>query len=278
MGWLGLDPAAILIFWHRSLSLYIKVCITLNDALCLLGLVLATGPNSLVGSGSGSTRTRTVATGLTTRKTRHIGNGPVLLLKTRHFNTTTLPPIKYLSSDRIMTWSVRRLCSSSRSFTSQSQICDPTNVCSVAIENPLISLKICHFFTTTQRISVGSQIGQWEVKERPELHNLRTDHVTIRWELRYLIGGQGVGTVKLEPRSGSNPAENPWVYVLSGQRTHHDKVGWVFGQVWNWTELNRWAKTGPLAGYPDPLLSLVMLVFINYHLDITGQYSAIIIL
>jgi len=162
--------------------------------------VLATGPNSRVGSGSGSTRTRTVATGLTTRKTRH-------------FNTTTLPPIKYLSSDRIMTWSVRRLCSSSRSFTSRSQICDLTNIRWVAIENPLISLTICPFLTATQRISVGSQIGKWEVKERPELHNLHTDHVTIQWELKYLIGGKGV---KLEPQSGSNPAENPRVYVRSG--------------------------------------------------------------
>jgi hypothetical protein len=67
------------------------------------GLVLAKGPNSRVGSGSGSTRNRTVATGLTTRKTRPTGNGPVLPPKTRHLNITTLPPIKYLSSDRIMT-------------------------------------------------------------------------------------------------------------------------------------------------------------------------------
>jgi hypothetical protein len=68
-----------------------------------LGLVLGTGPNSRVGSESGSTRNRTVATGLTTRKTRPTGNGPVLPPKTRHFNITTLPPIKYLSSDCIMT-------------------------------------------------------------------------------------------------------------------------------------------------------------------------------
>jgi hypothetical protein len=40
-------------------------------------LVLATGQNSRAGSGDGSTRNRTVATGLTTWKTRPIGNGPV---------------------------------------------------------------------------------------------------------------------------------------------------------------------------------------------------------
>jgi hypothetical protein len=40
-------------------------------------LVLSTGPYSRAGSGYGSTRNRTVATGLTTLKSRPIGNGPV---------------------------------------------------------------------------------------------------------------------------------------------------------------------------------------------------------
>jgi len=177
--------------------------------------VLETGPNSPDGSGSGSTQNRTVATGLTTPKTRPTGNGPVFSPKTRYFNITTLPPIKYLSSDRIMTSSVHRLCSSTRSFSCRSQICHPTNIRWVAIEYPLISLKMGPFFTATKWISVGSQMGKREVKERLELHNLRNNHVTIRWELKYLVGGKGVGTVKLEPQSGSNPAENPWVCVQS---------------------------------------------------------------
>jgi len=175
--------------------------------------VLAIGPNSGVGSGSGSTQNRTVATGLTTWKTRPTGNGPVLPPKTRHFNITTLPPIKYLSSDRIMTWSVRRVCSSTCSSTSRSEICDPTTIRWVAIEYPLNSLEMGPVFTATQRISVGSQIGKREVKWRPELHNLRTDHVMIRSELNFSMGGKGVGTVKLELRSGANPAEKPRVHV-----------------------------------------------------------------
>jgi len=179
-------------------------------------VVVATGPNSRVGSGSGSTQNRTVATVLTSRKTRPTGNGPVLPPQARHFNITTLPPIKYLNSDRIMTWSVRRLCSSTRSFTSRSQICDPTNSRWVAIEYPLISLKMGTLFTASQWISVGSQIGQRQVKERPELQILRTDHVMIQWELKYLIGGKNVGTVNLEPWSCSNLAEKPRVYVWSG--------------------------------------------------------------
>jgi len=177
--------------------------------------VLAMGPNSSVSSGSSSTQYRTVAMGLTTWKTRPFGNGPVLPPKTRHFNITTLPPIKYLSSDRIMTWSVHGLCSSSCSFTSRSQICDPTDIRWVAVEIPLMSLEICSVFTASRRISVGSQLGNREGKEQPELHNLRTDHVTIRWELKDIIGGKNVGTVRLEPRSGPNPAGNPWIYVQS---------------------------------------------------------------
>ena len=169
--------------------------------------MLATGPISRVGAGYGSTPNRTVAMGLTTRKTRTIGNGPVLPPKTRHFKFTILAPIKYLSSDRIMTWSVCTLCSFSRSFTSRCQICDRTDICWVAIENPPISRKISSYSTAIQRILVRSQIWQREVKERLDLHNLRTDHVMIRSELKYLIGAKVGGTVNMELRSGYNPVK-----------------------------------------------------------------------
>jgi len=100
--------------------------------------------------------------------------------KTPHFKFTILAPIKYLSSDRIMTWSVRRLCSFSFSFTSHCPICDQTNIRWVAIENPPISGKISLNFTASQWILVLSQIWQREVKEQLKLHNLHTDHVMIR--------------------------------------------------------------------------------------------------
>jgi len=178
--------------------------------------VLATGPNSRVGSGFGSTRNRTVATGHTTRKTRTVGNGAVLPPKTRHFKCTIFAPIKYLSSDRIMTWSVRKLSSFSPSFTSRIQICDRTNNGGGAIENPRNSLKNRLYFTATQRISVRSQIWMREVKEGLKLHNLHTGHVTIWSELIYLIGAKAVGTVYLKPRFGSNPAKYPRFYVRAG--------------------------------------------------------------
>ena len=173
-----------------------------------LCLVLATVPNSRVGSGSGSDPEPNRCNGSYHTKTRTVAIGPVLPPKTRHFNITTLASIKYLSSDRIMTWSVCRLCSSSRSFTSRFQICVPTNIRWVAIENPLISRKMGLYFTATQRITVGSQIWKREVKERLEMHNLRTDHLLIWSELKYLIGAKVVRTVKMELRSGYNPAKN----------------------------------------------------------------------
>jgi len=66
-------------------------------------LVLATGPISRVGSGSGSTRNRTVATGFTTRKTWTVAFGPVSTGKPGPGKPGIFPPIKYLSSDRITT-------------------------------------------------------------------------------------------------------------------------------------------------------------------------------
>jgi len=171
-------------------------------------IVLATVPNSRVGFGSGSDPEPNRCNGSYHTDTRTIAIGPVLPPKTRHFNITTLAPIKNLSSDRIMTWSVCRLFSSSRSFTSRFQICDPTNICWVAIENPIVSCKIGLHFTATQRISVRSQIWKREVKEGLELHNLHTDHLMMQSELKYLIGAKVVGTVKMEPRSGCNPAKN----------------------------------------------------------------------
>ena len=36
-----------------------------------------------------------------------------------------------------------------------------------------------------------------------------------------------------------------------------DSVGRVSGRVWNQTDPFSWAKPKPLAGYPDPLLTVV---------------------
>jgi hypothetical protein len=146
--------------------------------------------------------------GLYHTKSRTIANGPVIPPQTRHFNITALPPIRYLSSDCIVTWSVSTLCSSSRSFTPHFLIWDPTNIGSVAIANPQISHKMCLYFTATQRISVGSQIWQQKVKERLELHNLHTDHIMIQLELKYLIRAKVAKTIKRNRGQGTTQPKN----------------------------------------------------------------------
>jgi len=60
----------------------------------------------------------------TQRVRGRVGTGP-------RFHITvpaTLPPIRYLSSDRIVTGSVRKSCIFSPSFTSRCQICDWANI------------------------------------------------------------------------------------------------------------------------------------------------------
>jgi len=88
-------------------------------------VVWGMGPNLRVGSGSGSIWFQTVAMGLTTWNTWRSWNWLVFPLKTRHFNITALPAFMSLSSDRIMTWPVCRLCRSISSWNSGSQIGDP---------------------------------------------------------------------------------------------------------------------------------------------------------
>jgi len=157
--------------------------------------VLATVPNSCNVSGLGLEPGLNCCNGSYHTKTRTVAIGPVLPPKTPHFNSTTMAPIQYFSSDRIMTWSICRLCRFSRSFTSRLQIGDATNIRWVAIETPQITHTICTYFTTTKRISVGLQIWMQEVNELLKLQNLRVDHVTIWSAFKYLIRAKVVGTV-----------------------------------------------------------------------------------
>jgi len=147
----------------------------------------------------------------TQRVRGRVGTGP-------QFHITvpaTLPPIRYLSSDRIVTGSVRKSCIFSPSFTSRCQICDWANIRWIAVKYSDISAEKCGFSIATQRILVGSPIWEREEKEGLTLHNLRTNHVTIRSELRYLIGAKIVdlkcrvfGGHPLE-RSGSGLEPDP---------------------------------------------------------------------
>ena len=104
----------------------------------------------------------------------------------------TFGPIKQLRSQHITTWWIRRLCSYMRSSTSCFRICDLINICWIAVKYHQIFSKLCGFSKVTQRIFVRSQIWQREVKERLNLHNVRTDHVMEWSELKYIIGAKSV--------------------------------------------------------------------------------------
>jgi len=93
------------------------------------------------------------------------------------------------------------------------------------------------------------------VKDLIILHNLCTDHVTVRSELTYLIGAKAVVTINLEPRFGSSLAKYPWFYVRAGLQPAKKNAVRVFGRVWNRAEQNRRSQPGPLAGHPDQSLT-----------------------
>jgi len=69
-----------------------------------------------------------------------------------------MPPIQYLSFLGIMATSTCRSCRMSRSFSCHVQNMDPTSSGWVAIKHSPISLKMCTYLSTIQRISVGLQI------------------------------------------------------------------------------------------------------------------------
>jgi hypothetical protein len=52
------------------------------------------------------------------------------------------------------------------------------------------------------------------------------------------------------------PAKKPQVYVRSRLQPRQDSAVQFSRRVWNQTEPNRQPKTGPMAGYPDPLPTL----------------------
>jgi len=128
-------------------------------------------------------------------KTWTIGIRSVLAPKTRHCNLRTFDPIKYLSSDRIVTWSIRRLCWISRSSTCRGQICDPTIIRTVTIQNPWMLPNMVCFFNATQRLLVGSRNWMWEVKVRLIVYNLQIDHITIWSQLMFFIGAKVAATI-----------------------------------------------------------------------------------
>jgi len=122
------------------------------------------------------------------RVRRWVGTGPRF-----HFRVPpTLAPIKYFSSDRIATWSIREMCRLMPYFISYSQICDRINIHWVAVKLSRKSPQKDRVFIATQWQLVRLQIGEREMKEGIKVHISRIDYVLIRSELKYLIGARNV--------------------------------------------------------------------------------------
>jgi len=86
-------------FWSRDSS-------TFEGGTWSFWVVLATVPTRYKGSRSGLESEPNRCNRFYHTKTQTVAIGPELPPNSRHFNLTTLSPMKYLSSDRIVTWSI----------------------------------------------------------------------------------------------------------------------------------------------------------------------------
>jgi hypothetical protein len=140
-----------------------------------------------------------------------VGTGPRF-----HFTvTSTLAPIKYLSSDHIATWSIRDLCRLMPYFISLSQMDDWINIRGAAVKFSRKSRQNDRVFIATPWQLVRLQIAAQEIKEGIKLHISHIDYVTILSEHKYLIGvgkvdfcGWGLCGNPLQ-RSGSRSEPDP---------------------------------------------------------------------
>jgi hypothetical protein len=95
------------------------------------------------------------------KRTQTMGIGPVLPPVTGHFNIASLSGIKYLCSDRITTRSIRQFWCLMRCYTSRFQICDPTNITWVAIQNPQSSLALGIFHCDSTNSGQIANLKSW---------------------------------------------------------------------------------------------------------------------
>jgi len=147
-------------------------------------------------------------------------------------------------------------CTVLSAFTSHCQICDWTNFCWVAIDCLGISPKIRWNFTAIQRILVQSQIWKPVVEVRLKLHNLCIDHVMIGWDLKYLIGAKGTGTVKWNCGAGTTWPKNRG--FMSSLGNNPAKIEWVGFLPRSGTKPNHRSKPGLLIGNPYPLVRTIL--------------------
>jgi len=91
-------------------------------------LLLATVPNPRFGSGSRLEPNWNLCNGFYHIKKPNHTEPAVFWPVPQILQLPTLAQIKYLSSDSIAIWFIRKRCSFACSFTSSSTLCDPTNI------------------------------------------------------------------------------------------------------------------------------------------------------
>ena len=63
---------------------------------------------------------------------------------------------------------------------------------------------------------------------------------------------------RLQPKGLAKPGETRGLTGTGPGLARQDSAGRVFGRFWNRTDPFLRSKPGPLAGYPDPLLTLIV--------------------
>ena len=168
-----------------------------------------------------------------------------------------LAPIKYLSSDRIVTWFICSLYSVSRSFPSHSQICNRINIRWGPVNNLPISCRITYYVTASQWILVRWQIGKREVEELLILYNLRIHHVLIQSELKYRIPAKFAETIIWNRGPGLSQERNRWFMYSPGNNLVLCTLGGLVGGLWP-----RYGPSGEFQPGPKPGNLLLLLTLL----------------
>jgi len=248
MGW-GECRFSFCLYRRASLPLYV---ITTKSLWYYPTLVLATVPNWRFGSGSGLEPNWNRCNGFYPIKKPN-RTEPAVFWAVPHFRKLrSLAPIKFLSFDRITIWYIRKRSSFRCSFTTWSPIWDPITIRWVASTDAKFSALFDNNSMNSDRIANWRMGGERPSKTASFAYISYCDTITTQ----ILNWGQNTEFAKMRLCSMINPAKKPWVYVRSGYQTRQDSAVRFFGRVRNRTEPFFRSKPGPLAGYPDPLLTL----------------------
>ena len=191
---------------------------------------------------------------------------PAVFWAVPHFHRLrTLAPIKYLSCDCITIWSICKRCRFSCSFTSHSPICDPITIHWVASKNAQFSA-LLHSNSTS-----SNWIANWRMGGERASITASCTYISYcdTMTTQILNWSESSEFPKMRLCSVINAAKKPQIHVRSGYQPHQDRAVWFFGWVWYRTESFFLSKPGPLVGYPDLLLTLLVSLLSNIKSSIS---------